>query len=885
MGDKKNRDVELNLNDILPNRFQPRIKFNEESIIELSESIKEVGVLQPIIVRPIGDKYEIVAGERRYKAALLAGLETIPSIIYALDDKSSAEVALIENVQRRDLSPIEEAISYKKILDMGYITQEQLAAKLGRSQSTIANKIRLLNLCDEVQEALMEEKISERHARSLLKLDNFDDQRSLLKRIIKERLTVRRTDDEISKILLGTGIEPEEDAEPVVEEKEIAQETINPGFVDVDKIKETAEDLDIDDTIIDISSLFEDDELEEAHVEEPVSLKKNDIIDTSLFSKFLSPESLSKKEEKNKKTGKKTQDKKDDNVSEVDVKDETESSTSKIDDTKEENVDGEKIEEVGENNNMMNSEYNDIYNQKVGNPNDIVPVESFGKFFDPSYFDDEEVEKAPETPVLNLSNDGPAPSTIFNTDINPVKPDLMAVQQTDGLLSGTTSTTETPSGQPDLLASQPLNNPAETPAPTNAVPQSTEQSTMFPNLMNADSNANKEFIDEKTFNQMLDPTFVDGQQQTAPSNSDIIDISVFSKFLDPDYDVNSDSTSTEQGGGTTMAPPPVQESATTEADDKIVPTINFAQFMEGARPEAPTSTEVSQPEPVPVVVPTANAEPAPVNSSSVSDSLTLVNEEVSMNNNQIPTMPDLLAPMGSVPIQPTQPEVKVEPPITIQGNEQSPLTPDISINQPEQPVTPVVEQKEETIPVEETPVFVTASTPTSEIGMPSTPIIDNPEVSKLLSSIPQTEETIVPNVEATAVPTTSVPTTPVTVSTPAVTPAVTSVPQVQAAPAQPAAQAAPVVSTPQPDPVQATPINPAIDSIENKPIIVTDYNKQYDPIIPDDPDKYVPKVELKQVIALIRDLSRTIEEYGFNIDTDEYDLDGMYQVVFKIEKN
>ena len=157
--------VELNLNDVLPNRFQPRITFSEESIQALAESIKIHGVIQPIVVRNIGDKYEIIAGERRYKASVLAGKQTIPAIITDLNEKDSAEVAIIENVQRKDLTPIEEAISYKKILDMGYLTQDSLALKLGKTQSTIANKLRLLNLDDDVQEALLNEKISERHAR------------------------------------------------------------------------------------------------------------------------------------------------------------------------------------------------------------------------------------------------------------------------------------------------------------------------------------------------------------------------------------------------------------------------------------------------------------------------------------------------------------------------------------------------------------------------------------------------------------------------------------------------------------------------------------------------------------------------------------------------
>ena len=151
--------VELDLNDVLPNRFQPRIKFSEESIQALSDSIKEHGVIQPIVVRTIGDKYEIIAGERRYKASILAGKQTIPALITDLNEKDSAEVAIIENVQRKDLTPIEEAISYKKILDMGYLTQETLALKLGKTQSTIANKLRLLNLDDDVQEALLNEKI------------------------------------------------------------------------------------------------------------------------------------------------------------------------------------------------------------------------------------------------------------------------------------------------------------------------------------------------------------------------------------------------------------------------------------------------------------------------------------------------------------------------------------------------------------------------------------------------------------------------------------------------------------------------------------------------------------------------------------------------------
>lgn len=235
----------LNLDDVLPNRFQPRIKFNEQNILELAESIKEHGVIQPIVVRKIGDKYEIIAGERRYKASVLAGKTTIPAIVTNLDDKNSAEIALIENVQRQDLTPIEEAVSYKKILDMGYLNQATLAEKLGKTQSTIANKLRLLNLDDEVQEALLEEKISERHARSLLKL-NPQDQIKMLNRILTERLTVRKTDDEIVKMLQGGEIEEkQEQSNDAIEIKEI----IPPEDLSYTEIPEQIEILDFSDSM------------------------------------------------------------------------------------------------------------------------------------------------------------------------------------------------------------------------------------------------------------------------------------------------------------------------------------------------------------------------------------------------------------------------------------------------------------------------------------------------------------------------------------------------------------------------------------------------------------------------------------------------------------
>lgn len=192
--------VDLYVDDIIPNRFQPREIFDDKALKELSASIKEHGVIQPIIVRKIGDKYEIIAGERRYKASVMAGLTKIPAIIRNLDDKESSKVALLENLQRRDLTAIEEARTYQKILDLDSMTQEELGRTMGKSQAAIANKLRLLSLPDEVQEALLNGQISERHARSLLNVKEKEKQIELLNQIITTRMTVRELDAEIKKI-------------------------------------------------------------------------------------------------------------------------------------------------------------------------------------------------------------------------------------------------------------------------------------------------------------------------------------------------------------------------------------------------------------------------------------------------------------------------------------------------------------------------------------------------------------------------------------------------------------------------------------------------------------------------------------------------------------
>ena len=196
----ENKVVYLRLDDILPNRFQPRENFDQKDLEELSDSIKEHGIIQPVIVRQVGDKYELIAGERRTKASALAGLTTIPAIVRNMDDKESAKISLLENLQRKNLSAIEEARTYKRIKELDNMTQEDLAKTLGKSQPAIANKLRLLSLPEEVQDALIKNQISERHARSLLNVKDKKTQLMLLDRIRNERLTVRELDNEIKKI-------------------------------------------------------------------------------------------------------------------------------------------------------------------------------------------------------------------------------------------------------------------------------------------------------------------------------------------------------------------------------------------------------------------------------------------------------------------------------------------------------------------------------------------------------------------------------------------------------------------------------------------------------------------------------------------------------------
>lgn len=204
----ENKILQVPIEDIIPNRFQPRLSFDDASLADLASSIKEHGIIQPLVLRRKNDKYEIIAGERRFKAAKMAGLVSVPAVISNLDDNTSAEVAIVENIQRKDLTAIEEARSYQALLNKGYMTQDELARKMGLSQSAISNKLRLLTLDEAVQEAILAEKISERHARTLLKVPSHEKQRELLNKVINERLTVKQLEDEIKNIDEAGSINP-----------------------------------------------------------------------------------------------------------------------------------------------------------------------------------------------------------------------------------------------------------------------------------------------------------------------------------------------------------------------------------------------------------------------------------------------------------------------------------------------------------------------------------------------------------------------------------------------------------------------------------------------------------------------------------------------------
>ena len=208
---QKNTDVQVlqvPLSRIVPNPYQPRKEFESEALSELADSIRQYGVLQPLLVAPgEGGNYILIAGERRLRASIMAGLGTVPVIVSEYTTQQIAEIAMIENLQRKDLHYLEEAEGYETLVNTFHLTQEAMAIRVGKKQSTIANKLRLLKLPASVREVLHESELTERHARVLLKLETEEAQKTILKKVLKDHLNVKQTEALVEKYLKEEGKE------------------------------------------------------------------------------------------------------------------------------------------------------------------------------------------------------------------------------------------------------------------------------------------------------------------------------------------------------------------------------------------------------------------------------------------------------------------------------------------------------------------------------------------------------------------------------------------------------------------------------------------------------------------------------------------------------
>lgn len=191
----------VKITKVEPNREQPRKNFDEDALQELADSIKQFGLLQPILVQDRGDYYEIIAGERRWRAAKLAGLKEVPVIIRNYTNQEIVEISLIENIQREDLNPIEEALAYKRLLEEFNLKQDEVAERVSKSRTTVTNSMRLLKLCDGVQQMIIDDMLSTGHARALIPIENEEQQLQLAQRIFDEKLSVREVEKLVKAIL------------------------------------------------------------------------------------------------------------------------------------------------------------------------------------------------------------------------------------------------------------------------------------------------------------------------------------------------------------------------------------------------------------------------------------------------------------------------------------------------------------------------------------------------------------------------------------------------------------------------------------------------------------------------------------------------------------
>ncbi len=199
--EKKTSEVMVKISRVEPNKSQPRKQFNEDALLELSESIKQYGILQPLLVSDKKDYYEIIAGERRWRAAKMAGLKEVPVLIREFNDQEIVEISLIENIQREDLNPIEEALAYKRLMDEFQMKQDEIAERVSKSRTAVTNSMRLLKLDDRVQQMLIDDMISSGHARALLAIDNPNVQAETALRIFDNKLSVRETEKLVKSII------------------------------------------------------------------------------------------------------------------------------------------------------------------------------------------------------------------------------------------------------------------------------------------------------------------------------------------------------------------------------------------------------------------------------------------------------------------------------------------------------------------------------------------------------------------------------------------------------------------------------------------------------------------------------------------------------------
>ena len=212
----KKEEVKLRISEVEPNREQPRKKFDEDALLELADSIRQFGVLQPLLVQKRDGYYEIIAGERRWRAAKMAGLKEVPVVIKDFTDQQIVEISLIENIQREDLNPIEEALAYKRLLSEFKLKQDEVAERVSKSRTAVTNSVRLLKLDRRVQQMVIDEMISTGHARCLISIEDQELQHQLALRIFDEKLSVRETEKLVRKLLQGDDTSKKKEKDPVL---------------------------------------------------------------------------------------------------------------------------------------------------------------------------------------------------------------------------------------------------------------------------------------------------------------------------------------------------------------------------------------------------------------------------------------------------------------------------------------------------------------------------------------------------------------------------------------------------------------------------------------------------------------------------------------------